>query len=135
TMRLFTMGRAVADQPLDKMSGKWVVCSPENAGDFSAVAYFFGRTLQEKLNVPIGLIDSSWGGTRAEAWMRRADFERLKLPYEPAWTQEWLNPPPQPKAKTPPRKRPEQAPAALYNGMIAPMAGYAIRGAVWYQGE
>lgn len=68
-IRLFSVPRLAADQPQSVVSNKgWLVCSPETIGDFSAVAYFFGRELQAKLNVPIGLIDTSWGGTRAEAW-------------------------------------------------------------------
>jgi sialate O-acetylesterase len=136
TMRLFTVGRKVApDAPQDDLSeGKWEVCTPEIVGDFSAVAYFFGRELQDKLNVPMGLIEPSWGGTRAEAWIPRPTFDALKLPYEPAWTEQWLNPPNKPGAATQP-SRPHEAPAALFNGMIHPIAGFAIRGVVWYQGE
>ena len=65
---------------------RWEVCTPETAAEFSAVAYFFGAELQDKLDVPVGLIEPSWGGTRAEAWIPRATFDALKLPYEPAWT-------------------------------------------------
>jgi sialate O-acetylesterase len=85
--------------------------------------------LQQALNQPIGLIEPSWGGTRAEAWMPRPTFDALKLPYEPKWTQRWLNPPPNDKP------RPYEAPGVLYNGMIHPIAGYALRGVIWYQGE
>jgi sialate O-acetylesterase len=135
TMRLFTPGRSTPREPMDDVKGEWVVCTPESAKSFSAVAYFFGSELQKDLNQPIGLIDSSWGGTRAEAWMPKARFDALKLPHEPAWTEQWLNPKPDPKAKVQEKPRPHEAPAVLFNGMIAPMAGYAIRGAVWYQGE
>ena len=135
-IRLFTVGRAIPDQPQANLAGgKWEVCSPQNVGGFSAVAYFFGLTLQQKLDQPIGLIQSSWGGTRAEAWMPRATFDSLKLPYEPAWTQEWLHPKQNPAATKPTPERPHEAPAVLFNGMIAPLAGYAMRGAIWYQGE
>jgi sialate O-acetylesterase len=112
-----------------------VVCSPTSARAFSAVGYFFGAALQDKLNTPVGLIESDWGGTRAEAWMPRETFDALKLPYEPEWTQQWLHPKQEPNAKRPEPERPHEGPAVLYNGMIAPFAGYAIRGAVWYQGE
>ena len=135
-MRLFTVGRDAVAKPGAEINGSWKVCSPETAADFSAVAYFFGLDLHQKLCKPVGLIDASWGGTRAEAWIPKSAFEALQLPYEPAWTEQWLNPPPEAAAKNPrQRKRPEQAPAALYDGMIAPIAGYALRGAVWYQGE
>jgi sialate O-acetylesterase len=137
TMRLFTVGRKIApDAPQEDLSeGKWQVCTPESVAEFSAVAYFFGRDLQDKLNVPIGLIEPSWGGTRAEAWIPRPTFDSLKLPYEPAWTEQWLNPPKKPGAAKQEPSRPHEAPACLYNGMIAPIAGYGIRGVVWYQGE
>jgi sialate O-acetylesterase len=135
-IRLFTVGRDAVAKPGAEMNGSWKVCSPESAGDFSAVAYFFGLDLHQKLAKPVGLIDASWGGTRAEAWVPRPAFDALNLSYEPAWTEQWLNPPAEAAAKNPrQRKRPEQAPAALYDGMIAPIAGYAMRGAVWYQGE
>jgi sialate O-acetylesterase len=134
-MRLFTVGRAHPDQPQTELSGRWEVCTPETAGDFSAVAYFFGAALQSNLDQPIGLIESSWGGTRAEAWIPRESFDALKLPYEPQWTEQWLNPTPDPTAGTQPKPRSYQAPAVVYNGMIAPMAGYAMRGVIWYQGE
>jgi sialate O-acetylesterase len=71
-IHLFTVTKATALEPRDDVQGRWVVCTPENAATFSAVAYFFGRELNEKLNVPVGLIHSSWGGTPAEAWTSRA---------------------------------------------------------------
>lgn len=68
-IRLFTVEKAVASRPLSDISGsEWAVCSPETIGNFSAVAYFFGRKLHKDLDIPIGLINSSWGGTPAEAW-------------------------------------------------------------------
>src|SRR6185369_7437455 len=70
-IHLFTVTKATALEPRDDVQGRWVVCTPENAATFSAVAYFFGRELNEKLKVPVGLIHSSWGGTPAEAWTQR----------------------------------------------------------------
>ena len=67
-IRLFTVAKKVADKPQDDCKGKWVVCSPETVGGFSAVGYFFGRELHKELNVPVGLIHTSWGGTPAESW-------------------------------------------------------------------
>ena len=131
TMRLFTVGRKTPDQPQDEVGGEWKVCTPESAKNFAAVGYFFGMELQQQLNQPVGLINASWGGTRAEAWLPRATFDALHLPYEPQWTEQWLHPNP---AKQEPA-RPHEAPATLFNGMIAPIAGYAMRGVVWYQGE
>src|SRR5581483_10695621 len=71
-IHLFTVTKATSLEPRDDVRGRWVVCTPENAATFSAVAYFFGRELNEKLKVPVGLIHSSWGGTPAEAWTSRA---------------------------------------------------------------
>lgn len=67
-LRHFNVGRSVAFSPQSSMVGEWAVCSPDTAPDFSAVAFFFGKDLLESLDVPIGLVNSSWGGTRAEAW-------------------------------------------------------------------
>lgn len=67
-IRLFTVEKATSAMPLDDCRGEWQVCTPATASPFSATAYFFGRTLQKELNIPIGLIHSSWGGTPAEAW-------------------------------------------------------------------
>src|SRR6185369_18023749 len=67
-IRLFTVQKATSDSPLDDVKGSWVVTTPDKVGQFSAVGYFFGRELQQRLKVPVGLIDSSWGGTPAEAW-------------------------------------------------------------------
>jgi len=69
SIRLFSMTKAFADQPLDDCKGKWMVCTPENVKEFSAVGYFFGRELNQKLNIPVGMVFSAWGGTVAEAWM------------------------------------------------------------------
>jgi sialate O-acetylesterase len=135
TMRLFTVEKVYKDQPQRELGGKWEICSPQTAPDFSAVGYFFGQALQQKLNAPVGLIDASWGGTRAEAWIDRPTFDRLNLPYEPQWTELWLHPKQHPNSSRPPKQRPYEAPAVIYNGMIAPMAGYAMRGVAWYQGE
>lgn len=70
-IRLFTVQKKVLDQPLQDVAGAWVACSPRTVGSFSAVGYFFGRDLRESLDVPIGLINTSWGGTPAESWTSR----------------------------------------------------------------
>jgi sialate O-acetylesterase len=70
-IHLFTVTKAATLDARDDVEGRWVVCTPENAAGFSAVAYFFGRELNEKLRVPVGLVHSSWGGTPAEAWTSR----------------------------------------------------------------
>jgi sialate O-acetylesterase len=74
-IRMFTVAKTVSDEPLDDCDGAWAVTTPETAGDFSAVGYFFGRELHGQLDVPVGLIHSSWGGTPAEAWTSTETLE------------------------------------------------------------
>ncbi len=76
-IRLFTVPKKTSGTPLDNVEGRWVVASPEQVGQFSAVAYYFGRELNQKLKIPVGLIHTSWGGTPAEAWTSR---EALSTP-------------------------------------------------------
>jgi sialate O-acetylesterase len=122
-IRLFTVTRRIAETPQEDCEGKWVLCSPETISDFSAVLYFFGRKLHQELEVPVGLINSSWGGTVAEAWTSREALEG----------DEDFRPILERGAKFDP-KTPNQ-PAVLFNGMIHPLLNFAIRGVVWYQGE
>lgn len=136
TVRLFKVKDEYKDHPQEDLSGTWQVCTPDDAKGFSAVAYFFGTELQKKVDAPIGLIQSSWGGTRAEAWIPRATFDALKLPYEPQWTEQWLHPKKaNSESNSTSRERPYEAPSVIYNAKIAPIVGFAMRGAVWYQGE
>ncbi|MGD0342106.1 MAG: sialate O-acetylesterase [Bacteroidales bacterium] len=67
-IRLFNVARKVSTDPLDDCTGRWEVCNPETIKSFSATGFFFGKKLYEKLNVPIGLIESAWGGTPSESW-------------------------------------------------------------------
>lgn len=119
-----------ADQPQSDVSSQgWQVCSPQTAGNFTAVGYYFGRKLQQELEVPIGLIGSNWGGTRIEPWTPPEGFRAV-----PALKNIADN------LKDFPAKNKEgrinhQSPLALYNGMISPLLPYPIRGAIWYQGE
>lgn len=120
-IRLFTVERVKNLEPQDDFPGEWLECKPGNVADFSAAAYFFGRMVQQVLDVPVGLICSSWGGTRIEPWISEegiGDFDWVTLPDK---NQEGV-----PST---------QAPTVLYNAMISPMVGFAIRGATWYQGE
>ena len=154
-MRLLLVQHDASDFPLsDPKTSGWSVCTPDSATNFSAVAYFFGRAIQQQEHVPIGLIDASWGGSPAEAWMSldtlgsdpalmtvfanratRMDREgaqhRLDLTPAEAASQ----------AKPAPAQREWHSaqaswhPAALYNAMIAPFTPLPIRGVIWYQGE
>jgi sialate O-acetylesterase len=119
-----------ADKPQqDVESGGWQVTTPETVGHFTAVGYFFGRELHNELDVPIGLIGSNWGGTRIEPWTPPVGFRHV-----PALANIADN-----LDKFPSKKDDgsinHQTPLALYNGMISPLLPYAIRGAIWYQGE
>ncbi|MFA6293176.1 MAG: sialate O-acetylesterase, partial [Victivallales bacterium] len=70
-MRLFTVPKVADINPKQDINGSWSCCSPETVGGFSAVAYFFGREIHRKTGVPVGLINTSWGGTIAETWTSR----------------------------------------------------------------
>jgi len=151
SMRLFHVGRNVCKEPVQKpKSGAWQVCTPKNAGSFSAVGYFFGRHLHQCLDVPIGLIQSAYGGTPAEAWTssralaapefasicarwQRIDSDHAKWRAATAKAKAAGKEPPRP-----PRWRnplhPHRA-SGLYNGMVAPLLPFKIRGVIWYQGE
>ncbi|HXE53907.1 MAG TPA: sialate O-acetylesterase [Tepidisphaeraceae bacterium] len=149
-IRLFTVPKHIAYHPQSGFANnakqpdeaRWLVCTPENIkvgdwGGFSAVGYFFGRDLQEKLHIPIGLIHTSWGGTLAEAWTsaqaldEMPDFkgavEKLQAEHAPGQEHAAGND----KSKRP---NPNQV-TVLYDGMIAPLEPLAIKGAIWYQGE
>lgn len=100
-IRMFTVEKAFNLTPMTEFSGSWAICNSTNAPDFSASAYFFGRELHQKLNVPIGLIHTSWGGTVAEAWTEgkhlasMSDFKDVLAQLEQAKPQqkaltEWL---------------------------------------------
>ncbi|MCM4174003.1 sialate O-acetylesterase [Arenibacter sp. TNZ] len=119
-IRLFTVKRAASLEPLEKVEGLWAEATPATVRDFSATAYFFGKKLNTLLNVPIGLIHTSWGGSSVEAWMEKeafSEFKNIELPKER------------------PDKGLHQTPTLLYNAMINPLIGYGIKGAIWYQGE
>jgi len=121
SIRLFTVTKAKSLEALDDFTGAWKDCEPENVGEFSATAYYFGLMLNKALDVPIGLINSSWGGTRIEPWMSESGFKTFEFVTLPDKNQQGdLSP---------------QTPTVLFNAMINPMVGYGIRGAIWYQGE
>jgi sialate O-acetylesterase len=119
-IRLYRLNKAVSATPVDTCTGKWSVANAETASGFSAVGYLYARLLQQKLKVPVGVICSSWGGSRIEAWMNHETI----IPFAEAYTQTT-------QAKTPVHHRASN----LYNGMISPIINYNIKGAIWYQGE
>jgi sialate O-acetylesterase len=143
-IRLFYVPRVVATEPKTDVDASWVECSPETVEGFSAVAYYFGRKLHQELDVPVGLIHTSWGGTRIEPWTPREGFmlvqstaQILKGVHDAIdqWKEQERA---AEAAGQPVPKHPldhNQAPTAIYNGMVHALVPFAIRGAIWYQGE
>jgi len=125
-IRLFTVTKKSAEVPqmdvTNSSSQKWQLCSPSTAQNFSAVGYFFGRELHEKLNIPIGLVNSSWGGSSCETW---ANISSLDFVPDFAGKPSWL----------PKDANDNQTATVLYNGMIAPLVPFNFAGVCWYQGE
>lgn len=152
-IRLFHVPKLKADAPVDNVKATWQQAGPDSVQNFSAVAYYFGRDLEKARNVPIGLIESDWGGSPAEVWMKDevletnprykkeildsykaaeqnyehalATFEKERDDAKKNGTEFKKNAPGKPGWK----------PTELYNGMIAPLTNYTIKGAIWYQGE
>jgi sialate O-acetylesterase len=126
TIRLFKIQKGWSPKPKTDLGAGhgWHPCSPESMKNvrFSAAGYFFGREIHKEMKVPVGLIEASWGGSRIEPFIPAAGFE--SIPSLAALAQTELN-----------KKKPEATPTVLYNAMLAPIAGYALRGTLWYQGE
>ena len=118
-IRCFTARKVAKATPQDDCVGIWEVAGPQTVPGFTATGYFFGRFLNQVLNVPVGLLHVSWGGTIIEAWMTPNALKDFPEKVVPAPDAE-IN---------------QNKPTALYNGMIHPLVGYGIRGAIWYQGE
>lgn len=121
-IRFLQVPYSTSAYPQENQAAVWRECNPETLKSFSSVAYFFGKKLSAELDVPIGLINASWGGTPAEVWTPEdaiAASPELKAAADNQRPNEW---------------RPHLAGSA-YNAMIAPLTRYAIAGAIWYQGE
>ena len=121
-IRFFYVAKSTSEAPQNDLSGKWVVCNPEDMLHFSAVGYFFGKQLNAKTKFPVGLINSNWGGTPAEVWTPKEIVEsdqELKAASDKLGELAWW-----------PNK-----PGLIYNAMIYPIVNYKIAGAIWYQGE
>jgi sialate O-acetylesterase len=157
-IRLLLIHTKVSDFPLsDYESASWTSCTPETAAKFSAVAYFFGKQLTDHEHVPIGLIDSTWGGTPAEAWvsMEGLGNDSSLMPVFAEWSSfsnqqgdlqrtveaEKREDEAAKKANRPPPTHPwhpnpsSWRPSALFNAMVAPALDFRIKGVIWYQGE
>ncbi|WP_017733942.1 sialate O-acetylesterase [Nafulsella turpanensis] len=121
-IRFFNVEHRTADVPQIDLGGHWAASSPETMIDFSAIAYFFGRELHQELDVPIGLINSSWGGTPAEVWVKPAIIsENSELAAAATKIAEapWC----------------PHLPGKAYHAIVAPIIPFKIAGVLWYQGE
>ena len=156
-IRLINFPHKAVDVPQRDVDTHWTACTPEAAANFSAAAYFFGRELNAREHVPVGLIDATWGGTPAEAWVSLPSIstdaalmpvfntraEMMESQADAAFVaaaEKREDEAARKAGKTPPPHpwRPDAAswaPAWLYNGMVAPATPYAIKGVIWYQGE
>ncbi|MCP4849389.1 MAG: sialate O-acetylesterase, partial [Verrucomicrobiaceae bacterium] len=165
-LRIISIPPIGTQQAQKDFKGQWEAITPANAGDFSAVGYFFGRQVHRSLDVPVGLIDNAWGGSACEAWIRRDLLEKSTAakPYMKLWSKTEAEHDPaadlaqyeqrlarwkerakklraEKKAVPKPPRKPrtpltgQHRPANLYNGVLKPIIGYGIRGAIWYQGE
>ncbi|WP_316807887.1 sialate O-acetylesterase [Pedobacter agri] len=121
-IRLYTVPRSsIIEKQENSKPSPWKLAGPETVSNFSATGYYFGALLSELLNVPIGIINDSYGGSSIEAWMSPEDlkaFPEVKIP-----------------SKGDTIKEVSRTPTTLYNGMLYPVMGYGIKGAIWYQGE
>jgi len=121
-IRFFYIAKSTSATPQENCEGSWKVCSPEEMKHFSAIGYFFGNNLQQGLNMPVGLINSNWGGTPAEVWTPKQlidndpDLKAASKKLKPA---DWW----------------PTLPGYTFNAMINPITNFEISGAIWYQGE
>lgn len=162
-IRLFNVSRQVAFKHAPPPLARWQACSPQTVKEFSAAGYYFGVELENALHVPIGLINASYGGSQAEAWtpveyllasqdlkptvdrtkIWDAERPRVRAEYDEAikkWRVEAdkataAGARPSPSPAVPDALREYRIAASIYDGMIAPLMPYYIRGAIWYQGE
>lgn len=139
-LRLISVPQVGTQEVQKDFQGKWTACTPETARSFSAVGFLFGRLLHQALDVPVGLIDNSWGGSACEAWIRRDVLQNdpaykvlmdrwkdLEAKYASASDDD--------KKKMEGNMRGNARPGNIYNGVLKPTIGYGIKGAIWYQGE
>ena len=158
-LRMFTGEWMRSYEPKREVPGVWKVCTPETVREFSAVGYFFARTVQKEINVPIGIVTLTYGASTAQAWIRREaiaanarlkpaldQFDEEVKSYRPPTEAEqktWAEANAKARAERKPRParlradpvQDQHNPTVMFNGMIAPFVGFPIRGAIWYQGE
>ena len=121
SIRFVTIPKSPSFEPMETVEGRWQVCNPQNSPEFSATAFFFAETLHKALNVPVGIIACSWGGTKVEGWTSR---EILNTYPDVDLNEEVVN-----------KLHPMARPLLMYNGMIHPITNYVVKGFIWYQGE
>jgi sialate O-acetylesterase len=121
-IRFFSVYHATSQYPQDHFTGEWTACTSESMRNFSVLAYLYARKLHETLGVPVGVINSSWGGTPAETWMPEDVIKKDDFLREAASKQ-------QPVPWGP------MQPGRIYNSMISPLIPFRIAGVLWYQGE
>ena len=156
-LRLLHIPRHASMYPQDDQPATWTTCTPDTASTFSAVAYFYGREISDKEHVPVGIIDSTWGGTPVESWASLGSLsaDASLMPVFHTWSR-LASTQTDKDAMIAAEKREDEAamqggkpkpqhswhpdldswaPAGLFNAMIAPATPYGIKGVIWYQGE
>lgn len=118
-IRLFTVKKTLSAVPLDTCVGKWREANAESVRKFSAVGYFYAKILQQQLGVPVGMICSSYGGSRIESWMSQKAMEKFLVS----------------KKSSSSSASEQKGTSNLFNGMINPIINYTFKGVIWYQGE
>jgi sialate O-acetylesterase len=157
-IRLFQVEHIVSEFPLEDVSAEtWRACTPKTAAKFSAVAYYFARNVQQKENVPVGVIESDWGGTVVESWTSLSTLSadsslmpvfaaRARMAENEIRNRLIVKEEEKVKAKAKAEGHPEPIfpwhaplswwePSTIFNGMIAPLTPFPVRGVIWYQGE
>ena len=135
-IRTLNIPRRMELSPKDTISATWLVCSPENVGRFSGVAYFFAKKVYEETNIPIGIINSSWGGTIVETWTSLEAANTLPQKRLDRYNKnEKLFPPTEYLTRKNKEAKRNDYPSLVYNAMIHPLLSFSIKGVLWYQGE
>ena len=155
-IRMIDVPNLVADTIKNDFIGQWKICDTNNVKDFSGVAYFFAKEIFTKTGFPVGIINSTWGGTPAESWTKKEvlesdtgfvhileRYQKMLDAYPGAYKKyqvafdKWLTDTSTKKKKpsAPSGTDWNKSPYKLYNGMIAPLLNYKLKGVIWYQGE
>jgi sialate O-acetylesterase len=119
-IRYYNAPRLVSIKPVEEVKGNWKVAQPATTGNFSASAYFFAKKLNDVLGIPIGIIQTSWGGSTIESWMDKETLSNFSNKIIPEKV---------------PDSFPNRTPTILYNSLLYPYIGYTLKGMIWYQGE